>query len=280
MVRPRSKRRRGPSSIHAKIARWRRRALIVATLVFALVLGTMAWLLRVQSRTEVSVPVPKGDQEKAEIEKIVRSGDQGLEVVKRAFAVQDEDVFLRHLRASQRTTATWEEWKRIQQGEGPVTRVAWMSPLKVGASHGEQFLVTFGSGKNRIMTALKAGDGWLLDWDGFARTTVPTWPELIKDGAESATVRVYVAHDEYYQGEFRDDQAWMCVALASPDWDELLFGYVKRDSAAVKRLEELLNQRSPQRVTLRVRGPKGGALKQFEILELLSDSWVLPEEGR
>lgn len=280
MVRPRSRRRRGPSSIHAKIARWKRRAMSVATGIAVLVLGAIAWSLRIKSSSEPSALLEKENHEKAEIEKIIRRGDQALEVVKRAFAAKDEAAFLANLRVSRRTTATWQEWQSILQGEGPVLRVEWMSPLKVGSVQGEQFLVTFGSGKNRIMTALKAGESWLLDWDGFARTTVPGWPKLMKEGASSAILRIYVAHDEYYQGEFRDDQVWMCVALASPDWDELLFGYVKRESAEADRLNVLLDQRSPQRVTLRVRGPVGGALKQFEVLEFLSDSWVLPDEGR
>ena len=69
----------------------------------------------------------------------------------------------------------------------------------------------------------------------FARTVKPSWNELLENDAGQGLVRVIVAKDSYYNGPFQDETQWVCYGMASPDTEEIMLGYCRKDSRRPRR---------------------------------------------
>lgn len=173
----------------------------------------------------------------------------------------------------------------LEKEDGKIRSVRYLRPIDSLCLRLESVLVTFDTGRNRI--ALISPDeqrNWRVDFDGFARHVSPAWSELLTGSASEATVRVQVIPDNYYNGPYQDDQAWVCFGLPSPDHETLVFGYTARGSrqhAAIARTlvrGERRWQGGMQRMTLQLRRSGGDDRRQFEIIRVLSDEWALGNE--
>jgi len=163
--------------------------------------------------------------------------------------------------------------------DGEIDHYEWLGSVDANDLQLDGVVVTFKSGaKLRQRLAFLTPDGlgaWKIDFDGFARSVSPSWAEIVK-GAETAVVRVFLGEDSYYNGAFSDDQQWICYGLASPDCDEMLLGYCKvgsQQAAAIKWMFSKGNK--VNRATLEIRRVEGASSKQFEIVKVLAEDWVI-----
>ncbi len=170
--------------------------------------------------------------------------------------------------------------KNLSTTDGPLDHYDWIGSADANDLQLEGVVITFkADGKLRQRIAFLAPDAtgvWKIDFDGFARTVSPSWEELLEKGAETAVVRVFLGEDSYYNGVFSDDKQWICYGLASPDCGEVLLGYCKVDSpqaAAIKWMFSKGNKIS--RATLEIRRVEGASAKQFEIIKVLAEDWVM-----
>jgi hypothetical protein len=148
----------------------------------------------------------------------------------------------------------------------------------------ETVVVTFsgpqGGSRNRIVMMTPDEDGvWKMDYPAYVRLAEPSWDAFLKGSADRARVRVFVERDAYFNGPFADDRRWQCYAIASPDVDELMFGYCPVDSATCRAIEAVLARRKgATRVTLDISRPQGAAGRQFEIKAMVAEDWVVRGE--
>ena len=100
-------------------------------------------------------------------------------------------------------------------------------------------------------------------------------------------VRVILANDAYFNGPFRDDSRWSCYGMVSPDIERMLIGYCRKGSLqdqAMQRLflsepdeagPEAASQSNIIRATLQLVRPPSAEDRQFEIVRVLAEDWVL-----
>ncbi len=208
--------------------------------------------------------------------------DAAIEMVKQATVHPDLAKVKALIRAGSTTPeAMVEYFKTAEARDGAVEHYDWLSSMDVNGLLVEGVLVTCkGRKKSAERLAFLTPDAvgnWKLDFDTYARTVTPPWPELLEKGADQAQVRVFTGRDMYYNGVFSDESQWVCYAMASPDMEELLRGYCKKGSPQAEAMERLFSDgRRLSRATIELHRVKDGEPKQFEITKLVAEDWIVP----
>ncbi len=219
------------------------------------------------------------------------SEDEALDLVRRALALRKPGVVASHFHPGEATPAEVVEFLAEREArEGKVKEMKWLGSMDIEGLLLEGVLVVYseeGAGERRERLAFLAPDDkgvWKVDFDGFARTSRPSWKDLLKGDAEQAVVRVLAAPDVYFNGPFRDESQWVCYAMTSPECKELLSeensllrGYCRVDSAQAKAMASIFEGEAKiSRATVEIRKTKGAEFRQFEITRVLSREWVVP----
>ncbi|MEM9236437.1 MAG: hypothetical protein AAGB14_06615, partial [Verrucomicrobiota bacterium] len=154
--------------------------------------------------------------------------------------------------------------------------------------------VNYLTGPNRTILFVQESDGeWKIDFEAFARHCVPDIRRLIDPAHGEGVARVNVSRDNYYNDLFADDNEWACYLLTHPDSPVNLYGYCKRGTRvhwAMQAIEARVYYHTDKkarsyrplhkrqsRATLRIARPAGAEIRQFEILDVLADDWVLTD---
>lgn len=140
------------------------------------------------------------------------------------------------------------------------------------------FFETDGLPSNRLAQILFEDGGWRIDLDSYARHASPSWEDILGRECDVAVVRLFVTADSYYNGGRYLEDHWKCYALASPDVEEVFYGYAARGSAQEKAMDRILsNETEFHRATLEILDTRAPVLKQFEISRVFSDDWFIGE---
>jgi hypothetical protein len=210
--------------------------------------------------------------------------EETLDRVRRAITNRDPESLESLFRMGAASRAEVLDFlKTSDQRDGIVERYEWLSSMDVGGLLLEGVLVVYQGREKPVerlafLTPDQAGI-WKMDFEAFARTASPSWKSLLENGADKATVRVFVGKDVYYNGPFADDKRWVCYGIASPDTDGVMRGYCQVGSALAKSMGKMFSDgRKLSRATLEIRRVNGGGPRQFEIIRLLSQDWVLADD--
>jgi len=170
--------------------------------------------------------------------------------------------------------------KNLPATDGSLDHYDWLGSVDANNLQLDGVVVTFKSGEKlcqriAFLTPDEMGM-WKIDFDAFARTVKPSWSDLLEKGAESAVVRVFLGEDSYYNGPFINDKQWICYGLASPDREETLQGYCKVDSPQAGAVHWMFTKGGTvNRATLEIRRVEGASPRQFEIVKVIADDWVV-----
>lgn len=211
------------------------------------------------------------------------SSEQALSLVKRALAIRDPSQVEELFRTGKASRAEIMQFcKASESRDGLVENYQWLSSLDVNGLLLEGVLVTYKGHDHPVeRLALLTPDStgkWQLDFEAFARTTRPSWSDLLERNAPKAVVRVIVSRDPYYNGVFGDDKVWACYRLFSNDREELMRGYCKIGSAESMALEGILPVDRPSvRATVEISRVDGAEPLQFQITHVLTEDWVIAD---
>ncbi|OYV06110.1 MAG: hypothetical protein CFE26_08040, partial [Verrucomicrobiales bacterium VVV1] len=102
-----------------------------------------------------------------------------------------------------------------------------------------------------------------------------TWPDLLGGKAsEAQEVRVFINTGSSYLRGFSDDQVWSSYIATSPDLQDPVYLYAKRDSETGKELAMTIGE-SPVRATLAIRAEgTSTSHRQFEITKFHAAGWL------
>lgn len=302
---PRRRRRRGEGEFindrgnRNRIARKKVIWTWSAVFVF-LVLGVLGFILTYWTRSHMDRKVEKrGAAAESVIQARVESlfpspsEDVALTTVKQALAVRDPVEVARFFRPG---TSTAEEvvafLSKRAELDGPIIGYDWLRSMDANGLLIDGVLVNTllaSQPRNRIALLTPDDEGvWRIDFDAFARTVSPEWPELLDPGTKGGLVRVVTARDSYFNGPFRDESQWVCYGMASPDMDLILVGYCRRGSAQAQAMARIMDKADDQealggrhipRATLKIRRAEGAEARQFEITRVLAEDWIVAESG-
>lgn len=290
---PRGSRRKRKKSEHrrgSRVRRSRRQIIKVWSIMLSasvfVVLGIALWLWivpQMKSNEPVAGPLPAEASKTALLAPKFPSPSEidAIATVKHGLALRDPEKIPEFFRLG---TANLQEivdfLGRLEARDGAIDRLEWLGSMDANGLSIDGVVVNFkGLDKPRNRLALLTPDEagkWQIDFDAFARTVKPAWPELLEKHAEVAQVRVYAAIDSYYNGPFRDDKQWVCYGIASPDTDQILLAYAKTGSAQAKAMKWIFSKDSRMtRATLEIRRVADGEPRQVEISKVLAEDWVV-----
>jgi hypothetical protein len=212
-----------------------------------------------------------------------------LDLVKQALALRDPAMVEKYFRPGAAGPAVVTAFLTgMEERDGAVTDCQWLSSMDVNGMLIDGVLVsTLKDDVPRNRLALLTPDDkgvWKIDFDAFARTVKPSWDGLLSAEGGQGLARVIVAKDSYYNGPFMDESRWVSYGMASPDTSEILLGYCRKDSPQARAMERILSgaeggdNRKMNRATLELRRPSAAEKRQFEIIRVLAEDWVLGKE--
>ena len=178
----------------------------------------------------------------------------------------------------------------MERTEGKLDSMEWLSSMDANGLLLEGVaILTRKDDKTRNRLALLTPDekgNWRVDFDAFARVVEPSWEKVLAGEAPIAKVRVFAANDSYFNGPFASDRDWDCFGLASPDHEQILNGYCRKDSPQAKAMERIMENENEDltttqlnRVVVELRRVQGASSRQFEISRVLAQDWVEGESA-
>lgn len=252
--------------------------------VAALGVAVWLWLIPQMNRPpEIARQIPPDPELEARLVSKFPSPTEGeaLALVNQALAVRDPEKVPDYFRLGSANPAQVVDFLLSMDAiDGAMGHSVWLGSVDANRLSIDGVVVHF-KGQDRprnrlaLLTPDEAGK-WRVDFESFARVVTPAWNDLIEKRADVATVRVYLAKDNYYNGPFIDDKQWTCYGIASPDTTEVLLGYCKIGSPQAAALESIFTKDAKLiRATLEIRRPPSAPAKQFEISRVLAEDWVL-----
>ncbi len=171
----------------------------------------------------------------------------------------------------------------IEGREGTVSKTDWLGTAFANGSLMNQVVVHTekdGRSVNRLAQIVPLPDGeWRIDFDSYIRATSAGWESILSGKSPFSKVRVFVATDHYYNGIFSDDAVWQAYALVSPDTDEILYAYAKRETPQFLAMEKILeSDEHLHRATLEITTLPDAGKRQFQISRVLAENWVVGEK--
>lgn len=180
-------------------------------------------------------------------------------------------VRLKHLDAEQGYAALTE----LRREMGEMDRMDWAGAEETNGLSLEMVMVSYKSGKYRIAFLTHDAEGhWKVDLESFLGHSTRPWNQVIGKGSCKAQVRVLATRDFYYNGLFKNEEEWSCLALSSPDHPERLYGYLRPQSPAMLAVEELLRTKNPVVMMVEISRDAGMEPLQYEIKKIIAQGWV------
>lgn len=129
------------------------------------------------------------------------------------------------------------------------------------------------------VSVVETDEGPKVDWESWVGAGDLSWEELMKTKpSEPILMRVILGDVNYYNMLYSDDQEWKSLRLASPDGDQVIYGYVRLRSELADQLARLFAviEGGQCRSIVRISYPEGAVgASQVEIQELVSADWFL-----
>lgn len=277
-----SRNKREPEDRKRQVQMW-------SVILFGLSVATMAiviflWLVpKMKSGGSRAEQVSSGPRQEVRVvsQFASPSEDEALALVKQALSIREPervDEFFRAGAASPQEVVDF--LTKMESVDGVIERYMWLSSMDANGLSIDGVLVNF-KGVERPLPRLAlltpdAAGKWKVDFGALARVVKPSWNEILEKGAALAQVRVYVAKDSYYNGVFKDDKQWICHRMASPDTEEVLLGYCRVGSLQAAAINWMFSkEENVTRATLEIRRIEGAESRQFEILKVVAEDWVV-----
>ena len=180
-------------------------------------------------------------------------------------------VVLRRL-GSEQAFDLFTQWKK---DAGEVAAVDWIGSVENNGLSMEMVTVLYKTGKKAIAyIRLNDRNEWCVDLESMLQYCSEPMEKLLSKDDVSAVVRVLVATDFYYNGEFADSKEWMNISMLFPGDFEKIQGYVKLDSPSHLALKDLMRDSKAASVLLEISRRSSMLPKQYEIKAVIAMGWV------
>jgi hypothetical protein len=270
---------------------WSGLLMVIAIVVISMVIWMRVWPGSRMAETYNGPKTTPVKEERVVSEFQSPTENEALVLMKNAMTVRDPEKVGNLFRCgSAKPEDVVGFLRKIEHLDGAISDYQWLSSLDANGMLLDGVQVNFKTLRKewRSRLAFLTPDDaglWKVDFDSFARTVIPQWSEILENKVSQALVRVIVAPDSYFNGEFKDEEKWACYGMASPDHETILLGYCRKGSPQAKAMERILsgediygNGRKIGRATLEIRRPENGDQRQFEISRVLAQDWVLSEK--
>lgn len=271
--------------------RWLMLVLILSGTVFSCML---LWVLLVPPETKPNTqPTTTIDPDTPQLQRLAT--EVVVNRTKQILASNKPDQLAPFIRPGELTPKqVIEQLQSLEEEHGTPKEPRWLGAVDSLAHPVDTLVVDYPDRHQRLMDFMVDDSGeWRADMDAYLQLCLPPFTELLSGANEEGTVRVIATRDTYYNRLYSDDSAWVCYSLRADAKTEAIYGYCRTDSRIMNHLLKIEakasakvagNSGSPSRknqgfrLTLKIKRDPDSARNQFEITEVLSDTWSTPEK--
>ena len=205
-------------------------------------------------------------------------GPQPQQIADKFLAANTQQERLRWVREPAAVAAIMERFYR--DGPGAAEKVAGIGKMPQVTTDDqvfERFTVTMTDGSKRLLCVPFDESGAGVDFKSYARYGSEPWSAVL-DGtvAKADEMRVFLEPGDYYNHEFTDERQWLCLIASSPDLENPIYLYARRDNPDL--LLFLKNPpKEPQRYVIAIENPgEGHYIRQWQLKRVIATGWVTP----
>lgn len=250
--------------------------LIGVPLALLIFMGTRYWVR--QKLDGVPPPIVKVHEQAAEAAPVAWSGLQPEQIADKFLAATTQQERLRWVRQPAAVADIMERFYR--DGPGASEKVADIGTMPQAMTEDhvfERFAVTMTDGSKRLLCVLFGEKAGGVDFKSYARHGSDPWGAVL-DGtvAKASEMRVFLKRGSYYNYEFTDESQWLCLVASSPELEDPINLYARRDNPHLLRF--LRNPpKQLQRYTIALENPGNGQRhRQWQLTQVLATGWVSP----
>jgi hypothetical protein len=286
--------RKGPRRVRGKRRKKLSKTVIAWTILLSLValaamLFPIVTFFRERAMIQGAAPSSANQEQALADAKRVKMPEldpaQAQDLVESALSNRDPDLVPTYFRLgdisdSEEALAALEA---AVERDGPVSGKQWLGQrFSNGQTIGEVVVFMDNDGRqvNRLaQLTFDPSGSWRIDLDSYLRHTSPDWETIVSGKSDTSIVRVFLATDTYYNGIYSNESKWKAFALASPDVEEILYGYAERGSPQDRALTQILaSEEKFHRATLQIKMHPGSGSRQFRVSRVVADNWVIGEQ--
>jgi hypothetical protein len=204
-------------------------------------------------------------------------GPRTLEVANSFIAATTHSERLRWVDQPEEVAALMEEF--YTHGPGHTETITGLSAMRIPMQDGralDSFQVTLADGSfRRLDVAYELNGHAKVDFKSYSRYCGTPWTILLDGSRPSAAeMRVLLKIGSYYNRDFSDEDTWLCLTATSPDLQEPLYLYVRRDNPQMRDFLRDLPDRE-MRYTVSIQNTADGwQHRQFILSKVLRSGWL------
>lgn len=233
------------------------------------------------ARTKAITTLDNEEREKQEAEATV---DRIMDCVRTYCQSGTIDSLLAVSRQPDRVRPLMEQWYRSHPFNGAkFDSLDLLQPMTL-ENRGSFWMVSCSmeDGSKRHLLLEETEDKKVqVDWESEVCYQPMEWDAYCKDRPEgSLDFRVRVLEDNYFSHEFSDSTKWACFQLSALRSDQVMFGYVDRQSETGQQLVKLQQMNHGRQISVILRLSKPTDLKSprgLVIERLMSPRWTYVE---
>jgi hypothetical protein len=216
-------------------------------------------------------PVDQIVTEEAVARELIKSIESTVRSYLAATSIEEKMRYVRHPQAMQpRMEAFYQATPLAPQ---PCELVTKMRPLALEGRPFWQVLAIIDQTRGEALLLEQISDTKvLIDWESHVNYQPVPWSQYVQAPTTvPMSFRVVIEESPRYLGEFMDESRWASYRLSNPGTEDVLYGYVLRDSAVHR---SLLNAQAKgsQRMILRLQSsPEFKARQSVVIKALISE---------
>lgn len=282
---PRQRRRRRRKDVEAAFARKPSREL-TSRLIFALLLGVPLVILLflgiqylINHKWDDEVP-PMVEEPLKTAPTKARLGLLPGQIADKFLAASTLQERLRWVRQPAEVSALMEHFYR--DGPGSMERIADFHEMPPAATEDhafERFMVSMADGSKRLLCIPfeESGNAFGVDFKSYARHCSVPWSAVLDGTTPKADeMRVFLQQDSYYNYEFADESEWLCLIATSPDLENPIHLYARRNNPDLLLFLQNPPQQ-PQRYTIALENSRQSHLnRQWQLTRVITIGWVAP----
>jgi hypothetical protein len=205
------------------------------------------------------------------------------DTVKKFYASSSVDEMMQYVRHADRVG---EALKRHYTDDPPsaseVVNYLDMQPLTVGSNGGFWVVLTKSNTglEGKLVVEVYSPTDVKVDWETFVCAQPMKWDRFVKErpAGYRGDFRVYAELDNFYNYEFEDSEKYQSFKLTALNSEEVIYGYVARNSESFRVIDQSLRQNGNQKVPMLFRlnlqeglQSKSGVL----IEEVVAPRWLI-----
>lgn len=213
---------------------------------------------------------------------VITEIQQTVETYARATTLEQVMPVIRHADAlKERLSGLWQPWH--VPSDWTVSPNDEISYASVGKLPYAILAGTLPDFSRYQICLVREGGRMLVDWEATLGLGSRTFGELKDPAVRTAEMRVVVSQAGFYTQAYPESQ-YRAYKLSSLSGDDILWGYVPRDSPAAATLAEIFNEQAmfsdkPEQQAMRLRLSRGSpdaTPTQWLVLDVLHKGWVTP----